>query len=120
MRKHIGQIYKYSQSQLLNLSLKAPVSSSSGSQTYSAIELTTTSVPYAIDKHQNNYVFIPKIPSRMMQPSQTMKTYSLVRHQNKLYISNISTPNHHSQRIASTSSSRLNLNTPTILPPVGK
>ena len=64
----------------------------------------------------------PKIPSRMMQLSQTMTTYSLVRHQKiqNYNISIISTPNHHSQRIASTSSSRLNFSTPTILPPVGK
>ena len=60
----------------------------------------------------------------MMQPSQTMKTYSLVRHQ-YIYIcicsnSNISTPNHHTQHIASRSSSILNFNTPTILPTVGK
>ena len=35
-------------------------------------------------------------------------------------IPDISTPNHHSQRISSTSSSRLTYNTPTILPLVGK
>ena len=35
-------------------------------------------------------------------------------------ISTISTPNHHSKCIASASSSRLNSNTPTKLPPVGK
>ena len=34
-------------------------------------------------------------------------------------IPTISTPNHHTQRIATTSSSILNLNTPTILHPVG-
>ena len=59
----------------------------------------------------------------MMQQSQTMKTYSLVRHQQKIYIYNISTiskHNNNSQCIAPTSSSILNVNTPTILPPVGK
>ena len=57
----------------------------------------------------------------MMQPSQTMTTYSLVRRQKTNYsITTISTPNHHTQPIANTSSSRLNLNTPTILPLVGK
>ena len=56
MVKYIGHIYKYSQSQLSNLSLKALVSSSSDPQTSSAIKLTTTSIPYVIDKNQNNYV----------------------------------------------------------------
>ena len=55
-----------------------------------------------------------------MQPSQTMTTYILVRHKKSYSISTISTPNHHSQRIASTYPSRLNFNTTTILPPVGK
>ena len=45
MGKDIGQIYKYSQSQLSTLSLKVPVISYSDPQTPSAIELTTTSVP---------------------------------------------------------------------------
>ena len=35
---------------------KAPVSSSSESQTSSAIKLTTPSVSYAREEHQNNYV----------------------------------------------------------------
>ena len=56
----------------------------------------------------------------MMQPSQTMTTYSLVRHQKQFNITTISTPNHHSQRISSSASSTLTSNTPTILPPVGK
>ena len=51
MGKDIGQIYKYSQSQLSNLSLKAPVSSSSDPQTSSAIKLTTTPFPSVIDKN---------------------------------------------------------------------
>ena len=85
MGKDIGQIYKHSQSQLSTSSLKAPVSSSSEPQTSSAIELTTTSVASETDKHQKNLFCIPKIPSGMMQPSQTMTTYSLIRHQNKLY-----------------------------------
>ena len=56
MGKDIGKIYKHNQSQLSTLALKAPGSSSSEPQTYSAIELTTTSVFSATDKHQNNYV----------------------------------------------------------------
>ena len=57
MGKDIGQIYKYSQSQLLTLSIKAPVISYSESQTSSAIKLTTTFVPSITYKHQNNSVF---------------------------------------------------------------
>ena len=57
----------------------------------------------------------------MMQPSQTMTTYSLVRHQNKNYnILTISTHNHHPQRISSKYSSIFNFKTSTILPPVSK
>ena len=56
MGKDIGKIYKHSQSQLSTLSIKAPVSSYSEPQTSSNIKLTTTSVPYIIDKHQNNSV----------------------------------------------------------------
>ena len=55
-----------------------------------------------------------------MQPSQTITTSSLVIQQKKYIIPNISTPNHHTQRIATTSSSILNLNIPTILLPFGK
>ena len=40
--------------------------------------------------------------------------------QKTINITTISTPNHNSQRISSTSSSTLASNTPTILPPAGK
>ena len=56
MGKEIGQIYKHSQSQLSTSSTKAPVGSFSEPRTFSAIKLTTTSVPSITDKHQNNYV----------------------------------------------------------------
>ena len=56
MGKDIGRIYKHSQSQISNSSIKAPVSSSSEYQTSSAIKLKTTSVPFIIEKHQNNSV----------------------------------------------------------------
>ena len=56
MRKGIEIFYKHSQYQPSTLSLKAPVSSSSEPQKYSAIELTTTSVPSATYKHKSNYV----------------------------------------------------------------
>ena len=57
-----------------------------------------------------------------MQPSQTKTTYSLLIHKNKsMYIiPNISTPDRHSKHIATKSSSILQFNTPTILPPVSK
>ena len=56
MKKYIERIYKHSQYRLSTLSLKTPVSSFSKSQTSLAIELTTSSVPYATEKHQNNHV----------------------------------------------------------------
>ena len=56
MRKDIGRIYKHSQSQLSSFPLKAPVSPSSGPQTSSAIELTTTYVPSVTYKNQKHYV----------------------------------------------------------------
>ena len=79
MGKDIGRIYKYIQSQLSTLSLKAPVSSSSDPQTITAIKLTTTSLPSVTDKIKTILFCIPKTPSRMMQESQVMTTYSLVR-----------------------------------------
>ena len=56
MGKYIGRVYKHSESRLSTSSPKTPVSSSSESQTSSAIELRTTSVPSATDKHQNNSI----------------------------------------------------------------
>ena len=56
MGKDIGQIYKHSQSQPSNFSLKTPVISSSEPQTSSAIELTTTSIPSITDKNKNTSV----------------------------------------------------------------
>ena len=84
MGKYIGQIYKHSQSQLSTLSLKTPVSSSSEPQTSSAIELTTTSIPSIPEKTKTIQFYILKIPSRMMQPSQTMMTYNIVIQQKQL------------------------------------
>ena len=57
-----------------------------------------------------------------MQPLQKKTTYSLVRQQKqKIFsIATISTPNYYSQHIRTTSSSRLNFNTPTILPLINK
>ena len=120
MVKDIGRIYKYSQSQLSNSSLKAPVSSSSEPQTYSAIKLTTTPVPSARNKHQNNYVLYSQ---NTIQNDATITNNDNIHScetPKKINISTISTPNHYPQRIASTSSSIFTSNTPTILPQVGK
>ena len=54
MGKDIRKIYEHSQSHLSTLSFKAPVCSSSASQTSSYFESTTTSVPSVRDKNQNN------------------------------------------------------------------
>ena len=122
MGKDIGKIYKYSQSQLSTSSLKAPVSSSSDPQTSSAIGLTTTSVPSVRDKNQNNYVLYSQNTihnDASITNNDDIQSCETARKQN-YSIPKFSTPNHHTQRIATTSSSILNLNTPTILPPVGK
>ena len=83
MGKYIGNVYKHSQYQISTFSFKTHGSSSPEPQTSSAIELTSTSVPSVRDKNQNNSVCIPKITYRMIQPSQTMTTYSLLRQQKK-------------------------------------
>ena len=104
------------------MSLKAPVSSSSDPQTSSAIESTTTSDPSATDKHENNSVLYSQNTIQndaTITNNDDIQSCEKPRKQN-YSIPTISTPNHHSQRISSTSSSILNLNTPTILPPVGK
>ena len=88
----------------------------------SAIKLTTTSVSSIRDKNQNNSV---------LYSENTIQNYATITSNNDTQscetakklnysIPTISTPNHHSQRIATTSSSRLNFNTPTILLLVGK
>ena len=122
MGKDIGKIYKHSQSQLSTSSLKAPVSSSSEPQTSSAIELTTTSVPSATDKHQNNYVLYSQ---NTIQNDATITNNDDIQScetptKQNYCIPTISTANNHSQNIATTSSIRLHFNTPTILSPVGK
>ena len=122
MGKYTGKIYKHSQYQISTLSLKIPVSLSSEPQTSSAIELTTAYVPSTTDKHQNNSVLYSQ---NTIQNDATITNNDYIQSfetpRRKTYsISTISTPNHHSQRIAYTYSSRLNLNTPTIFPLVGK
>ena len=122
MGKVIGRIYKYSESQLSTLSLKASVSSSSDPKTSRAIELTTTSIPSVRDKNQNNYVLYSQNTIQndaSITNNDVIQSYETERKQNHS-IPTISTPNHYTQCIATTSTSILNLNTPTILPPVGK
>ena len=84
MNKDIENIYKHSQSQISNQSFKSLVLSSIVSQTSSSIKLTTTSVPSVRYKKQKNPFCVPKIPSIMMQPSQIMATYSIVRQQENI------------------------------------
>ena len=122
MGKDIGQIYKYSQSQLSTPSLKAPVSSSLDPQTSSAIELTTTSIHYFREKNQNNYVLYSQNTIQddaSITNNENTQSCEIARKQNYT-ISIISTPNNYTQHIPTTYSSMINLNTPTILPPVGK
>ena len=57
MGKYTGKIYKHSQSQISNPPIKAPVLSSSASQTSSSIELTITSVSSVIEEKQFCFVF---------------------------------------------------------------
>ena len=104
------------------MSLKATVSSSSDTQTSSAIELTTMSVPSVRDKNQNNYVLYSQNTIQNdanITNNDDIQSCETERKQN-FSIPTISTTNHHTQRIANTSSSILNLNTPTIIPLVGK
>ena len=56
MGKDIGRIYKHIQSQPRTTSINAPVSLSEDTQTFSAIKLTTMSIPSMTDKHQKNSV----------------------------------------------------------------
>ena len=85
MGKDIVRIYKHGQFQLSTSSLKVTLSSSPDPQKSPAIKLTSSYVPSVTDKNQKNLFLIPKIPPRMMQPSQTMTTYILVRHQKTNY-----------------------------------
>ena len=106
----------------VNSSLKAPVSSSSDPQTSPAIELTTPSVPSVRDKNQNNYVLYSR---HTIQNDASITNNDDIHScetakKLKYSIPTFSTPNHHTQRIATTSSSILNVNTPKLLPPVGK
>ena len=121
MGKDIGRIYKYSQSQPSTLLPKARISSSSYPQTSPAIKLKTASVPSIRDKNQNNYV---------MYSQNTIHNYANITNNDGIQscdtlrklnycIPTILTPNHHTQHIATTYPSILNLYIPTILPLAG-
>ena len=121
MVKYIGQIDKHSRSQISTLSLKTLVGSSYEPQKSSAIELTTTYVPFVTDKHQKKSVLYSQ---NTIQNDTTITNNDDIQScetpKKNYSIPTISTPDHHSQRIDTTSLSILNLHTPMILPPVGK
>ena len=76
---------------------------------------------YVTDKNQNNCVLYSQ---NTIQNDATITNNDNIQScetaKKNYIIPIISTPNHHTQRISTTSSSILNLNMPTILPPVGK
>ena len=122
MGKDIGRIYKYRQSQLSTSSLNAPVSSSSDKQTSSAIKSTTMYVTSIKEKNQNHYVLYSQNTIQndaSITNNDNMQSFETEENKNHSIPTN-SNPNHHAQIFATISSSILNLNTPTILPPVGK
>ena len=80
------------------------------------------SVPYATDKHQNKSVLYSQ---NTIQNDATIKNNDKIQScetstKQSYNIPTISTPNHHTQRIVSTSLIRLDLKTTTELPSVGK
>ena len=104
------------------MSLKAPVSSYSDPQTLPAIKLPTTYVTSVGEKNQNNSVLYSQTTIQndaSIISNDNIQYFETERKQNDI-IQTISTPNNHTHRIATVYSSILNLNTPTILPPVGK
>ena len=80
------------------------------------------SIPSVIDKNKNNPVLYSQNTIQndaTITNNDDIKSCETAKKQN-YSIPTISTPNHHTQSIATTYSGILNLNTPTILPPVGK
>ena len=122
MGKDIGKFYKYSQSQISTPSIRSPVISSSDPRTSSDIELTKNSVPSVTDKNQNNFVLYSQNTIQndaTITNNEDIQSCETAKKRN-YSIPIISTPNHHTQRLATTLSIILNLNTPMILPPVSK
>ena len=96
--------------------------SSSASQILLSIQVTITPVPSGREKNQNNYVLCSKNSIHndiIITNSDDIQSCETERKQNDI-IPITSTPNHHVQRIATTSAIMLNLHTITRLPPVGK
>ena len=118
--KTLNKMFKRGQYQLSTPPIKALISSSSEPQTFSAIKLTTTSVPSIRDKHQNNYVLCSQNTTKNDATISNNDDIQYCETQKIINITTIPTTNHHSQRISSKPSSTLTSNTPTILPPVGK
>ena len=122
MGNDIGKIYKHGQPQFSNLSLKTSVSSSSEPQTSSAIEFKKMSVPSVTDTNKKKYVLYSQNTIQndaTITKNDDIQSCEAAKKQN-YSIPTISTPNHPSKYIATTSSSRLNFNTSTILPPFSK
>ena len=104
------------------MSLNTPVSSSSEPQKSLGIELTTTSVPYVADKHQKHSVLYSQNTTQndaTITKNDDIQSCETAKKQN-YSIPTISTPDHHSQLIATTYLSILNLHNPKILPSVRK
>ena len=80
------------------------------------------SVPSVREKNQNNSVLCSQNIIQddvSITNNNGIQSCETARKQNYI-IPTTSTPNHHAQHIAITSTSILNLHTPKILPPVGK
>ena len=80
------------------------------------------SVPSVTEKHQNNYdlYYQNTIQDDASITNNDKIHYCETPRKKNYIIPTISTTNHHSQYVPNTSPSILNLNTPTILLPVGK
>ena len=79
------------------------------------------SIPSVKDKNQNNAVLYSQ---NTIHNDSSIKNKDDIQScetpRNVFRITTISTPDHNTQCFATTSSSILNLNTPTTLPPIGK
>ena len=121
MSKYIGRIYKHSQSQLSTFLFKTPVRSSSEPQTLSSIELTTTYVPSVRGKKKKKSVLCSKNSIHNdVSITNNNDIQSCESERKNCSIPTNSTPNHHAQHIANTSSSVLNLHTTMGFPTFGK
>ena len=105
MGKDIQKSYKHGQSQLSTLSFKSHVRSYLSPQTSSSIELATISVHSNRDKQKNSSVLCYKIFTHnfvSITNNANKNACETTRKINQI-IPTTSTPNHHAQRIATTS-----------------